>query len=82
MDVLREVELVLLFGSVARGQARPDSDVDVAVFGSGLDRLTLAAEDRIGRISAHRLLFLAARDGLVDLRNFASEVSAWVRGRA
>jgi uncharacterized protein YutE (UPF0331/DUF86 family) len=27
------------------------------------------------------LLYAAALDGLVDLRHFASEVSAWVRGR-
>jgi len=29
------VELVVVFGSVVRGQARPDSDVDVGVLGGG-----------------------------------------------
>lgn len=37
------LRLALLFGSRARGSARPDSDVDVAVSGD-LDRLALAAE--------------------------------------
>ena len=37
------VELALLFGSEARGAAREGSDVDVAVSGNDVDRLTLAA---------------------------------------
>jgi predicted nucleotidyltransferase len=37
------VRLGLLFGSCARGQHRPDSDVDLAVLGSEVDRLALAA---------------------------------------
>jgi predicted nucleotidyltransferase len=39
-----EVHLALLFGSSARGQARPDSDADVAVLGRDLDLLGLAAD--------------------------------------
>ncbi len=39
-----DIELALLFGSSARGQERPDSDVDVAVLGSHLDFLALAAD--------------------------------------
>lgn len=39
-----EVELALLFGSQARGKARPDSDVDVAVVGRAVDTLRLAME--------------------------------------
>lgn len=39
-----EVELAYVFGSRARGGARPDSDVDVAVLGADVDRLRLAAE--------------------------------------
>jgi predicted nucleotidyltransferase len=42
-----EVELALLFGSTARGQAGPGSDVDVAVrglAGDAVDRLGLAAD--------------------------------------
>ena len=30
-----DVRLVVVFGSVARGQARPDSDVDVGILGGG-----------------------------------------------
>jgi polymorphic toxin system nucleotidyltransferase-like protein len=36
--------LALLFGSRARGRARPDSDADVAVLGNDLDLLALAAD--------------------------------------
>lgn len=39
-----DVQLALLFGSAARGVARPDSDLDVAVLGQHLDLLTLAAD--------------------------------------
>ena len=39
----REVEVALLFGSRARGEHRPDSDVDLAVLGN-VDRLAMAAE--------------------------------------
>lgn len=38
------VRLALLFGSWARGNARPDSDIDLAVLGPEVDRLGLAAE--------------------------------------
>lgn len=39
----RGVEVALLFGSRARGEHRPDSDVDLAVLGN-VDRLAMAAE--------------------------------------
>jgi predicted nucleotidyltransferase len=38
------VQLALLFGSRARERARPDSDVDVAVQGEGVDLLALARD--------------------------------------
>lgn len=38
------IRLAVLFGSRARGDARPGSDVDVAVLGDGIDSLRLAAE--------------------------------------
>jgi predicted nucleotidyltransferase len=38
------LQLALLFGSLARGEGGPDSDADVAVLGSGLDLLELAAD--------------------------------------
>lgn len=43
-----EVELALLFGSQARGAARADSDVDIAVWAPGADLLALGAE--LGRV--------------------------------
>jgi predicted nucleotidyltransferase len=36
------VRVVVLFGSHARGDARPDSDVDLAVLGANVDRLGIA----------------------------------------
>jgi len=38
-----DVHVALLFGSRARGRARADSDVDLAVLAPGLDLLDLAA---------------------------------------
>jgi predicted nucleotidyltransferase len=41
----KDIRLALLFGSRARGRARPDSDADVAVLGpKGLGLLELAAD--------------------------------------
>ncbi|HKH46607.1 MAG TPA: nucleotidyltransferase domain-containing protein [Thermoanaerobaculia bacterium] len=40
----KDVRLALLFGSRARGRARPGSDADVAVLGKDLDLLELAAD--------------------------------------
>jgi predicted nucleotidyltransferase len=42
-----EIELAMLFGSRARGDARPGSDVDIAVVGRAIDTLGLA--DELGR---------------------------------
>lgn len=39
----RDVQIALLFGSRARGDARPASDVDVAVHAPGADLFALAA---------------------------------------
>lgn len=55
------VELVVLFGSAAKGRARPRSDVDIAVRGDGpadLDALYLILAPRVG----------TDRLDLVDLR--------------
>jgi predicted nucleotidyltransferase len=40
----KDVRLALLFGSRARGSARPDSDADVAVLEKDLNLLKLAAD--------------------------------------
>ncbi len=42
----REIELAILFGSVAKEQDRPDSDIDLAVAAA----LPLSAEQRLGLI--------------------------------
>jgi predicted nucleotidyltransferase len=39
-----EIELALLFGSTARGESGPGSDVDVAVRGRDLDLFAIAAD--------------------------------------
>jgi predicted nucleotidyltransferase len=39
-----DIHLAVLFGSRARGKARPDSDIDLAVQGEGIDRLALARD--------------------------------------
>lgn len=39
-----DVHLAVLFGSMARGEPRAHSDVDVAVLAPGVDRLRLAAD--------------------------------------
>jgi uncharacterized protein len=71
----KDVHVAVLFGSRARGRARPDSDLDVAVQGEGLDLLALAYElskatrlevdvvdlDQVG----YPLLNAIARDGLI-----------------
>jgi predicted nucleotidyltransferase len=51
VDRLREVlkgrediQLAVLFGSQARGKARPDSDLDLGVLGDQLDTLSLARD--------------------------------------
>lgn len=38
VTAFKEIKLVYLFGSIARGEAGPLSDVDVAVYFAGLDK--------------------------------------------
>ena len=63
LSVFPHIELALLFGSVARGQAHAQSDIDLAV----ASRRALTAEQKIALIEA-----LAERTGrpidLIDLR--------------
>jgi predicted nucleotidyltransferase len=44
LEAHTEVELALLFGSRARGEAGPGSDLDVAVVGRAIDTIGLAIE--------------------------------------
>jgi predicted nucleotidyltransferase len=72
------VRLAVLFGSEARGTARDDSDVDVAVDAPGGDEIALAAElcDALGREvdvvslgdASIPLLHAIVRDGVVVTR--------------
>jgi predicted nucleotidyltransferase len=46
-----DVIVALLFGSLARGAGRPNSDIDIAIVAPGVDWLTLRAEltSKLGR---------------------------------
>lgn len=62
-----------LFGSTARGTARPDSDVDVAVLPAAegpprtLDELPADLEDRLGRELGRRVQVVDLRSAPADL---------------
>lgn len=67
LRVLPETEALYAFGSCARGDARPDSDLDLAV-------LTATTLDPVRRFEAQReLSVMFDRDvDLIDLRNASS----------
>lgn len=44
LAVLPGLDLAFIFGSIAAGEARPDSDVDLLIVGSNLDATTIARE--------------------------------------
>lgn len=44
------VDRVILFGSHATGQARPDSDIDLAIFSPAVDTMTL--REKLGLMAA------------------------------
>ena len=85
-----EVRLVVVFGSVARGDASPDSDVDVGVVGGGFwDQLGVGAKvgERLQR-EAHvvdlgkageMLRYLVAREGIPI---FEIDPATWARFQA
>jgi predicted nucleotidyltransferase len=60
-----------LFGSVARGEARSNSDVDVAVLlasaPQNLAELPLDLEDRLERVTGRRLQVVVVNEAPVDL---------------
>jgi predicted nucleotidyltransferase len=61
----RDVRLALLFGSHARGCARSDSDIDVAVDAPGVDLLTLSA--RLSQATGHEVDVIALQEAGVPL---------------
>lgn len=82
-----DVQLALLFGSTARGEARSSSDVDVAVLAPSVDRLTLAADlsNAVGRTvdivsleeASIPMLSQLVRDGIVVHQGVAGASAAW-----
>lgn len=90
-EVLRDredVHLALLFGSQARGKARPDSDVDVAVLGEDLNvfdlyrDLSLAVHKEVDVVDLSRagfaLLNAIARDHIVIHQGRPGEAGRWL----
>jgi predicted nucleotidyltransferase len=85
-----EVRLIVLFGSLIRGQARPDSDLDIGVLGGGLwDQLAVGTE--VGRTAGREphvvdlakasewLCFQVARDGVLV---FERAPTTWAQFKA
>lgn len=83
----KDIRLALLFGSRARGQARPDSDADVAVLGENLDLLELAADlSDAAKVEVHvvsledpgfPLLNAMLRDGIVLREGERGAAASW-----
>ncbi len=83
----RDVRLAMLFGSRARGRARPDSDVDLAVEAPGVDLWTLAADlsQAVGlevdvvdlREAGYPLLKSVLRDGLPVHQGRKGALGSW-----
>lgn len=63
LDDFEDIEQIVLFGSLAKGTARPDSDLDVALEG----KKPLTSEQKIAMIEALALASSRPVD-LVDLR--------------
>ncbi len=65
-----QIDRVVLFGSRARGDARPDSDYDVAVFLKQLPDFWAVSK----RLSQLRLEFMDEANVFFDTKPFAAEV--------
>ena len=83
--IVREADpqAIILFGSRARGDARPDSDIDLLVierepFGPGRSRIKEAARlyRALGDLPASKDLLLYSRDEVADRRSTPSHVVA------
>lgn len=82
-----EVRFALLFGSRARGAARPDSDLDLALSGTRLDLLDLGAELSLAtgievdltdlEKTGYPLLRALLREGLVIYEGQRGAVGSW-----
>ena len=87
----KDVRLAILFGSRARGKARPESDADVAVLGEGLNLLKLATDLSLAagvevdvvslRDPGYPLLNAVLRDGLLLHEGERGAAAMW-RSRA
>ncbi len=83
----RDVRLAMLFGSHARGCARPGSDVDLAVEAPGVDLWTLAADlsQAVGlevdvvdlREAGYPLLKSVLRDGFPVHQGQVGALGSW-----
>ncbi len=83
----QDVRLAMLFGSRARGCARPSSDVDLAVEAPGVDLWTLAADlsqavalevDVVDlREAGYPLLKSVLRDGLLVHQGRRGALGSW-----
>ncbi len=83
--IVREAdpEAIILFGSRARGDARPDSDIDLLVierepFGPGRSRIKEAARlyRALGALPASKDLLLYSRDEIEGWRDERNHVAA------
>ncbi len=81
--IVRETdpEAIILFGSRARGDARPDSDIDLLVierepFGPGRSRIKEAARlyRALGDLPASKDLLVYSHDEVADRRSIPSHV--------
>jgi len=81
--IVREAdpEAIILFGSRARGDARPDSDIDLLVierqpFGPGRSRIKEAARlyRALGDVPASKDLLVYSRDEVANRRSNLSHV--------
>lgn len=82
-----DVRLALVFGSAARGTARADSDVDLAVDAPGIDRLALARDLSLALerevdvvdlgAAGYPLLAAIVRDGVVVAEHAPGAEARW-----
>jgi predicted nucleotidyltransferase len=90
LSARQDIRLALLYGSHARGRARPDSDVDVAALGADLNpfalgaRLSLAVDWEVEVLdlaqATHPLLKAILRDGVVLHEGERHAAARWRTG--